>query len=129
MTTALTTPAALPGTDSTNLQLLLRWQLEHWLGWLHLTNGLLCLPLMPALPDRCRPLTILLTLALTLGTMFAASSASLRQDRAAIEAALTLAWSSGQTEGQVTRLKLLKRARYGRATVDLLRQRVLDRAA
>ena len=35
---------------------------------------------------------------------------------------------SGQTEGQITRLKLLKRSMYGRAKFDLLRQRVLHRA-
>ncbi|QHV96546.1 hypothetical protein GJR95_16670 [Spirosoma endbachense] len=33
----------------------------------------------------------------------------------------------GQTEGQVTRLKLIKRQMYGRANLDLLRQRVLYR--
>ena len=35
---------------------------------------------------------------------------------------------SGQTEGQITRLKLLKRSMYGRAKFDLLRLRVLHRA-
>jgi transposase len=34
-------------------------------------------------------------------------------------------WSSGQAEGQITRLKLIKRQMYGRASFDLLRQRVL----
>jgi transposase len=47
------------------------------------------------------------------------------QDGAAVRAALTLAWSSGQAEGQITRLKLLKRAMYGRANLDLLRRRFL----
>lgn len=60
---------------------------------------------------------------------FAACAASLRQDKAAVEAALTLPWSNGQTEGQVTRLKLVKRQMYGRAKADLLRRRVLHRAA
>ena len=46
-------------------------------------------------------------------------------DGAAVEAALTLPWSSGQTEGQVTKLKLIKRQLYGRANFDLLRRRVL----
>lgn len=46
-------------------------------------------------------------------------------DRLAIAAALSLPWSNGQTEGQVNRLKLLKRAMYGRAKLDLLRQRFL----
>jgi transposase len=53
----------------------------------------------------------------------------LRQDHAAVLAGLTLPWSQGQTEGQITRLKLLKRSMYGRAKFDLLRQRVLARAA
>jgi len=60
---------------------------------------------------------------------FAACAISLRQDEAALVAALTLPWSNGQTEGQVTRLKLVKRQMYGRAKVDLLRRRVLHRAA
>ena len=51
--------------------------------------------------------------------------ASLDQDGAAVRAALRLPWSSGQTEGQVNRLKLLKRAMYGRAKLDLLRRRFL----
>jgi transposase len=59
---------------------------------------------------------------------FAALAASLRRDAAAVEAALTLEWSNGQTEGQVTRLKLLKRSMYGRAKGDLLRRRVLRAA-
>lgn len=49
----------------------------------------------------------------------------LRQDYAAVKAALTVAWSNGQTEGQVNRLKLIKRQMYGRAQFDLLRQRLL----
>jgi transposase len=48
-----------------------------------------------------------------------------RQDEAAVRAGCTLVWSNGQTEGQVTRLKLLKRQMYGRAKFDLLRQRAL----
>jgi transposase len=47
------------------------------------------------------------------------------QDRAAVEAALSLEWSNGQVEGQVNRLKFLKRQMYGRASFDLLRARVL----
>jgi transposase len=46
-------------------------------------------------------------------------------DLQAIEAALKLPWSNGQTEGQVNRLKLLKREMYGRAKLDLLNQRFL----
>jgi len=52
-------------------------------------------------------------------------AASLDQDGAAVRAALTLPWSSGQAEGQINRLKLLKRAMCGRAKLDLLRRRFL----
>jgi len=46
-------------------------------------------------------------------------------DKAAVMAALSLPWSNGQTEGQINRLKLIKRQMYGRAKLDLLRTRVL----
>jgi transposase len=49
----------------------------------------------------------------------------LRQDQAAVAAALRLPFSNGQVEGQVNRLKFIKRSGYGRAKFDLLRQRVL----
>jgi transposase len=42
-----------------------------------------------------------------------------------VRAALTTSWSNGQTEGQITRLKLIKRSMYGRASPNLLRRRVL----
>ncbi len=53
---------------------------------------------------------------------------SLRKDEAAVRAGLSLHWSNGQTEGQVHRLKLVKRQRYGRAGFELLRSRVLHAA-
>jgi transposase len=46
-------------------------------------------------------------------------------DRSTVEAGLTLAWSQGQTEGQVNRLKTLKRAMCGRCKLDLLKHRLL----
>jgi transposase len=52
----------------------------------------------------------------------------LTEDRAAVEAGLSLEWSNGQTEGQVNKLKLLKRSMYGRANFDLLRLRLLNAA-
>ena len=52
-------------------------------------------------------------------------AAGLERDGAAVRAALTLPYSNGQVEGQVNRLKLIKRMAYGRAKFDLLRQRVL----
>jgi transposase len=51
----------------------------------------------------------------------------LRADQDAVQAGLTLRHSNGQTEGQVGRLKLVKRQGDGRAKVDLLRRRVLAR--
>jgi transposase len=51
--------------------------------------------------------------------------AGLQRDQAAVRAALSLPYSSGQVEGQINRLKLIKRSMYGRANFDLLRQRVL----
>ena len=52
-------------------------------------------------------------------------AAGLRQDGAAVRAALTLPWSSGQAEGQINRLEFLKRQMDGRAGFDLRRRRVL----
>lgn len=49
----------------------------------------------------------------------------LRRDRAAGEAALLMPWSTGPVEGQINRLKLIKRQGYGRAGLDLLRARIL----
>jgi transposase len=52
----------------------------------------------------------------------------LRTDAAAVAGALSSPWSQGQTEGQVNRLKLLKRQMYGRAKPDLLRARLRYRS-
>ena len=49
-------------------------------------------------------------------------------DLAAVRAALSQPWSNGPVEGQINRLKLLKRQAYGRAKFDLLRSRVLHAA-
>jgi len=46
-------------------------------------------------------------------------------DLSAVEGALSYEWSQGQVEGQVHRLKMIKRQMYGRAKLDLLRARVL----
>jgi transposase len=48
-----------------------------------------------------------------------------QQDKEAVLAGLTLPWSTGPVEGQVNRLKLIKRSMYGRAEFDLLKLRVL----
>jgi transposase len=52
----------------------------------------------------------------------------LRKDYDAVKAGLTLPWSNGQVEGQVHRLKMIKRQMYGRAEFQMLRKRVLHRA-
>lgn len=52
-------------------------------------------------------------------------AAGLEQDGSAVRSALTTAWSNAQTEGQTTRLKLLRRQMYGHGSFDLLRRRVL----
>ena len=49
----------------------------------------------------------------------------LLRDYEAVRAALSFQFSQGQTEGQVHRLKLIKRQGYARANFDLLRLRVL----
>ncbi|MFC7219046.1 transposase [Streptomyces polyrhachis] len=49
----------------------------------------------------------------------------LERDRAAVDAALTLPWHNGRTEGVNNKIKLLKRQTYGRAGFPLLRQRIL----
>ncbi len=52
-------------------------------------------------------------------------AASLAQNESALHAALTTTWSNAQSEGQITRLKLVKRQMNGRANLDLLRRQVL----
>ena len=51
----------------------------------------------------------------------------IRQDFSAVFNAMSMIWSNGQVEGQVNRLKFIKRMMYGRANFDLLRKRVLYR--
>ena len=47
------------------------------------------------------------------------------KDRDAVRNAIISPWSNGQTEGQITRLKLIKRQMYGRAKLDLLQARLI----
>ena len=51
------------------------------------------------------------------------------RDEKAVNAAVVLPWSNGQVEGQIHRLKLVKRQMYGRAKFNLLRRRVLPYVA
>ena len=47
------------------------------------------------------------------------------KDKRAIGAAIASHWSNGQTEGQIAKLKLVKRQVYGRAKIDLLEARLI----
>ena len=60
--------------------------------------------------------------------LMASFASGIAQDSAAVKAALTELWSNGQTEGQNTKLKLVKRQMYGRASLDLLRARLIGTA-
>lgn len=53
-------------------------------------------------------------------------AAGIQGDGPAVKAALRWPWNNGQLEGQINRLKLIKRQMYGRAKFDLLRARVLS---
>ena len=61
-----------------------------------------------------------------IGSELASFASGLRDDEAAVRAAIVEPWSNGQTEGQVTKLKLVKRQMYGRGKLDLLRARVVQ---
>lgn len=58
-------------------------------------------------------------------SLIASLANGVRRDEAAVRAAIILAWSNGQTEGQITRLKLVKRQMYGRGKIDLLQARLI----
>jgi transposase len=59
------------------------------------------------------------------GSLIASFGKGIQGDVAAVRAALCEPWSNGQTEGQITKLKLVKRQMYGRANLDLLRARLI----
>lgn len=62
------------------------------------------------------------------GTELHSFVTGIERDRDAVLAALCFRWSTGQVEGQVQRLKVIKRGMYGRAKFDLLRKRVMHAA-
>jgi transposase len=64
-------------------------------------------------------------LATAAGTPLASFAERLRKDLAAVRAALDTPWSTSPVEGQISRLKTIKRTMYGRAGFSLLRSRVL----
>jgi transposase len=61
-------------------------------------------------------------------SLIASFTTGIMNDKAAVRAANLQPWSNGQTEGQITKLKLVKRQMYGRAKVDLLQARLLTAA-
>ncbi len=71
-------------------------------------------------PDRLEP-----WLAQANKGLLASFARGVVRDLAAVRAALTLPWSNGQTEGQITKLKLVKRQMYGRGKIDLLQARLV----
>ena len=58
-------------------------------------------------------------------SLMASFATGISKDKAAVGMALTSPWSNGQTEGQITKLKLVKRQMYGRAKIDLLEARLV----
>jgi transposase len=71
---------------------------------------------------------LLEVLAAAKTTPLARLAANLERDQAAVQAALELPWTTSPVEGQVNRLKTIKRSMNGRAGFQLLRQRVLQAA-
>ncbi len=61
-------------------------------------------------------------------TLLADFTAGLRRDLKAVQAAVDLPWTTSPAEGQINRIKTIKRSRYGRAGFTLLRARVLHAA-
>ncbi len=58
-------------------------------------------------------------------SLIASFANGIARDKAAVRAAITEPWSNGQTEGQITKLKLVKRQMYGRGKIDLLQARLI----
>jgi len=67
-------------------------------------------------------------LAAAKGSALAGFAGGLVRDLAAVRAALSLPWSTGPVEGQISRLKTIKRTMCGRAGFELLRHRILQAA-
>ena len=61
-------------------------------------------------------------------TLVASFANGVAKDEPAVRAAIKSPWSNGQAEGQITKLKLVKRQMYGRAKIDLLQARLIGAA-
>ena len=62
------------------------------------------------------------------GTHLAEFAANMRRDLVAVQAALDTPWTTIPAEGQINRVKTIKRFMCGRAGFQLLRARVLHAA-
>ena len=58
-------------------------------------------------------------------SLIATFANGIMKDKGAVQAAIASEWSNGQTEGQICKLKLVKRQMYGRGKIDLLQARVI----
>ena len=58
-------------------------------------------------------------------SLIASFANGITKDKAAVSAAISIGWSNGQAEGQICKLKLVKRQMYGRGKLDLLQARVM----
>jgi len=58
-------------------------------------------------------------------SLVASFCSDVRKDEAAVRAAVTSPWSNGQTEGQITKLKLVRRQMSGRGKIALLQARLI----
>ena len=67
-------------------------------------------------------------IATAAASLIASFASGILKDKAAVYAAITEPWSNGQTEGQITKLKLVKRQMYGRAKIDLMQARLIGTA-
>ena len=61
-------------------------------------------------------------------TLLSAFACTIERDYLCVGAAMREPWSQGCVEGNVNRLKMIKRQMYGRGSFDLLRRRVLIKA-
>jgi transposase len=59
------------------------------------------------------------------GNLVESFASGVTKGKSAVSAAITSAWSNGQTVGQITKLKLVKHQMYGRAKLDLLQVRLI----
>jgi transposase len=64
-------------------------------------------------------------LAMAATSLAAPFARGLARDHLAVRAAISSAWSNAQAEGQINKLKLVKRRMHGRGNLDLLQARVI----